>query len=110
MPVSIPDTHRHLLTSAVPGLLATMLPDGQPQISVVRIDYDGAHVLINTTLERQQGGHMLANSKVALLVIDPRDDSRWIEVRGRVVELRQHEEGVTILIEPVKVSLDAIFR
>jgi PPOX class probable F420-dependent enzyme len=140
-PVTIPDSHRDLLIGQVHGVLATMLPDGQPQVSIVWVDYNGTHVLINTTLERQKGRNMRANPKVALLVIDPQDASRWIEVWGRVVEMRRagaeahadtltrrytskrhfygdiypveqrrRETRVIVLIEPLKVSLDAIFK
>jgi PPOX class probable F420-dependent enzyme len=64
------------------------MPDGQPQSSIVWTDYDGAYIYINTTLERQKGRNMCSNPKVALLVIDPQNDSRWIEIRGNVVEIR----------------------
>jgi PPOX class probable F420-dependent enzyme len=117
-----------------------MMPDGQPQSSIVWVDFDGVHLLINTTLERQKGRNMRANPKVTLLVIDPDNSARWIEVRGRVVEITQNcaevhadkltqrytgkqhfygdiypveqkhkETRVIVKIEPVKVSLDAIF-
>jgi PPOX class probable F420-dependent enzyme len=66
-----------------------MMPDGERQASIVWMDYDGTHVLINTTLGRQKGRNLGANPQVSLLVIDPRDASRWIEVRGRAVELRR---------------------
>jgi PPOX class probable F420-dependent enzyme len=141
MAVPIPDTHRDLLVKPIHGVLSTMMPGGQPQSSIVWVDYDGTYVLINTTLERQKGRNMRANPKVALLVIDPQDVSRWIEVRGNVVEIqqegaeahadkltqrytckqrfygdiypveqRQKETRVVIKIEPIKVSLDAIFK
>jgi len=87
MAVPIPETHRDLLAGPIHGVLSTMMPDGQPQSSIVWTDYDGSYVLINTTLERQKGRNMRSNSKVALLVIDPKDVSRWIEVRGDVVEI-----------------------
>ena len=118
-----------------------MMPDGQPQSSTVWTDYDGTYVLINTTLERQKGRNMCANPKVALLVIDPQNVSRWIEVRGNVVEIsresaeahadkltqlytdkqrfygdiypveqKQQETRVIVKIEPLKISLDAIFK
>jgi len=89
MAVPIPDTHRDLLVGPIHGVFSTMMPDGQPQSSVVWVDYDDTYVLINTTLERQKGRNMRANPKVALLVIDPKDGSRWIEVRGRVVEIQR---------------------
>ena len=89
MAVHIPDTHRDLLVEPIHGVLSTMMPDGQPQSSIVWVDYDGTYVLINTTLERQKGRNMRANPKVAVLVVDPKDVSRWIEVRGNVVEIRR---------------------
>jgi PPOX class probable F420-dependent enzyme len=141
MAVSIPDTHRDLLLGPIHGVLSTMKPDGQPQSSIVWVDYDGIYVLINTTLERQKGRNMRTNPKVALLMVDPKDGSRWIEVRGKVVEVRREgaeahankltqrytgkqrfygdiypaeqqkkETRVIVKIEPMKVSLDAIFK
>lgn len=83
----IPESHCDLLVEAVHGVLTTVMPDGQPQNSIVWADYDGQYVLVNTTLERQKGRNMSANPRVTLLVIDPRDGSRWIEVRGTVVEM-----------------------
>lgn len=137
---SIPDSHRDLLCGKVHGVLTTLMPDGQPQSSIVWVDYDGDHVLLNTTLERQKGRNMQADPRIALLVIDPRDSSRWIEIRGRVVEFcpeaeahadkltarytgkahfygdiypvaqKEKETRVMVKIEPLKIALDAIFR
>jgi PPOX class probable F420-dependent enzyme len=87
MTVTIPDTHLDLFQKPVHGMLTTMMPDGTPQSSIVWVDYDGESILINTTLERQKGRNMAANPKVAVLVIDPQDTSRWIEVRGQVKEM-----------------------
>ena len=83
----IPNTHNDLLTEPINGVLTTMMPDGQPQMSIVWVDYDGDYVLINTTLERQKGKNMRANPKVNILVIDPKDGTRFLEVRGKVTEI-----------------------
>jgi PPOX class probable F420-dependent enzyme len=82
--ISVPDSHRDLLARPVHGVLSTMMSDGQPQSSLVWVDYDGSHVLINTALGRQKCRNMRANPKVTLLVVDPDRTDRWIEVRGRV--------------------------
>ncbi len=87
MQVTLPNTHRDLFQEPVHGVLTTMMPGGMPQSSIVWVDYDGEYVLINTTLERQKGRNMQANPKVTILVIDPKDSSRWIEVRGQVREM-----------------------
>jgi PPOX class probable F420-dependent enzyme len=141
MSIPIPASHCDLLARPVHGVLTTLLPDGAPQASIVWVDYDGQDVLINTTLERQKGRNMRARPRVALLVIDPQDTSRWIEVRGRVremttagaeahadrltqrytakrrfygdiypVEQKHKETRVVVKIEPLKVSLDAVFK
>ena len=85
----IPESHKELLLQPVHGVLSTMMPNGQPQLSIVWVDYDGEYVLINTTLERQKGKNMQANPKVNVLVIDPRDSARFLEVRGEVVEISE---------------------
>ena len=87
--MTIPNSHLDLLINPIHGVLSTVMPDGQPQMSVVWVDFKGEHVLINSTLERQKGKNMQANPKVNVLVIDPNNGARFIEVRGKVVEITQ---------------------
>jgi len=89
MTTSIPESHVDLLLEPVNGVLTTMMPDGQPQMSVVWVDYDGQYVLINTTLERQKGKNIQNNPKVNVLLVDPKDGARYLEVRGEVAEITQ---------------------
>lgn len=87
--VTIPDTHRNLLAGAHVAVLTTMLPDGQPQSSIVWIDYDGTYILVNTARERQKSRNMQRHSLVSVFVLDPSNGSRWIEIRGRVVAMTE---------------------
>ena len=91
MTVSIPDSHRELLGAPYLAILTTMMPDGQPQSSMVWVDYDGEFLLVNTAQGRRKTRNMQANPKVTVLVVDPQDTSRWIEVRGRVENLTAEE-------------------
>ena len=84
MSLTIPGTHLDLLTKPIHAVLTTMMPDGQPQSSLVWCDYDGECARVNTSLERQKGKNMQANPKVTLLVVDPEDTSRYLEIRGEV--------------------------
>jgi len=84
MSVPIPESHRDLLSRPIHGVLTTMMPDGQPQSSLVWCDEDGECACVNTTRERQKGKNMLANPKVCLLIVDPEDTSRYMQVRGDV--------------------------
>lgn len=80
--VPVPDSHVDLLTRPVPGVLTTMMPDGQPQSSLVWVDYDRECALVNTTRERRKGRNIAANPKVSLLVVDPANTGRFVQVRG----------------------------
>jgi PPOX class probable F420-dependent enzyme len=80
--VPIPPSHRDLLARPIHGVLTTMGADGQPQSSVVWVDIDDDCALVNTTLERQKGRNMLADPKVSLLVVDPENTGRYIQIRG----------------------------
>ncbi len=91
MSLQIPESHQNLLLQPINGVLTTMMPDGQPQMSIVWVDFDGEYVLINTTLERQKGKNVQTNPKVNVLVIDPKDGACFLEMRGEVIAIT--EEG-----------------
>jgi PPOX class probable F420-dependent enzyme len=80
--VPIPESHRDLLTRPVHGVFTTMGPKGQPQSSLVWVDLRDGSAVINTTVERRKGRNILADPRVSLLVVDPDDTSRYIQIRG----------------------------
>jgi PPOX class probable F420-dependent enzyme len=82
--VPVPASHLDLLIRPICGVLTTFGPDGRPQSSIVWLDVDGGCARVNTTLERQKGRNMLANPKVSLMVVDPENTSRFIQIRGDV--------------------------
>jgi PPOX class probable F420-dependent enzyme len=84
MSLPIPDSHLDLLSAPIHGVLTTMMPDGQPQSSLVWCNHDGACACVNTTRERQKGRNMARNPKVSLLVVDPENTARYLEIRGEV--------------------------
>ncbi len=84
MSLPIPESHLDLFIRPIHGVLTTMMPDGQPQSTLVWCDYDGEMVCINTSCERQKGKNMRRNPTVSLLVVDPEDTSRYLEIRGEV--------------------------
>ena len=80
--LTIPASHVDLLTRPICAVFTTMGSDGQPQSSLVWVDVDGGCAQVNTTLERQKGRNLLADPKVSLLVVDPDDTARFIQIRG----------------------------
>lgn len=99
MNISIPPSHLDLLTRPIHGVLTTMMTDGQPQSSLVWCDYDGECACVNTTLERQKGRNLSVNPKATLLIIEPEDTSRYIEIRGEMELVRtgamEHLNAIT---------------
>lgn len=66
--------------------LATVMPDGSPQVTPVWVDFDGQNILINTARGRQKDRNMTRNPAVAMSIVDPDDPYRYVQIRGRVVE------------------------
>ncbi|MFN8373721.1 MAG: PPOX class F420-dependent oxidoreductase [Anaerolineae bacterium] len=93
MTLMIPDSHKDLLEGPVYVTLTTVMPDGQPQSSVVWWDGDDNYILINTARGRQKEKNMTRNAKVTIMAIDPQNPYRWLEVRG-VVEDISEDGGV----------------
>jgi len=91
MMTGIPQSHLDLINGPRVAALTTVMPDGQPQTTVVWCNFDGTHVLINTMRGFRKERNMRANPRVTLLCYDPRQPLRYLEVRGRVVEMT--EEG-----------------
>jgi PPOX class probable F420-dependent enzyme len=87
----IPQSHRDLLNGPRVAALTTIMPDGQPQTTVVWCNFDGQHVLVNTMRGFQKEKNMRANPRVTLLCYDPCEPLRYLEIRGRVLEMT--EEG-----------------
>ena len=65
--------------------LATIMPDGSPQVTPVWFDTDDGHILINTNEGRVKDRNMRVRPKVAMTIQDPKDDYRYLGVRGEVV-------------------------
>ncbi|HEX2620667.1 MAG TPA: PPOX class F420-dependent oxidoreductase [Phototrophicaceae bacterium] len=84
---SIPESHRDLIERPVYVVLTTMMPDGQPQSTIVWWDGDGEYVRVNTALQRQKAKNMARNTRVTILAMD--NHARWLEVRGVVEEITQ---------------------
>ncbi len=78
----LPASHLDLLTRPICGVLTTMGPHGRPESSLVWVDVDGECARVNTTLERRKGRNLLANPRVSLLVVDPDNTGRFVQVRG----------------------------
>ena len=89
----IPEKYLDLLArdKKVFAALALTLADGTPQATPIWFDCDGTHIILNTARGRVKDKVMHRRGKVALMLIDPADPYRYVQIRGRVVE--ETEEG-----------------
>jgi PPOX class probable F420-dependent enzyme len=67
--------------------LATLLPDGSPQLTPLWIDVDGDDLLINTAKGRAKARNIERDKRVAVSVVDPNDPYNTVVVRGSVVDI-----------------------
>ena len=85
----IPDNYLDLLQKKAFASLATVMPDGSPQVTPVWFNYNDGVVRVNTAKGRVKANNMREGSPVALAIIDPDNPYRYIQVRGRVRQVRE---------------------
>ena len=71
--------------------LATIMPDGTPQVTPVWFDYTGGKIRVNSAKGRVKTRNMQEGAQVALSILDPDNPYRYIQIRGRVGHVT--EEG-----------------
>ena len=79
---AIPEQARPFLDGPEFATLATVNPDGQPQLSVVWVERDGDDVLVSTVAGRQKHRNLVANPRVSLLVYPRANPYSYVEIRG----------------------------
>jgi PPOX class probable F420-dependent enzyme len=87
MSTPLSDAVRQLLEAPNFAHVATVMPDGSPQVTVVWVDYDGRYVLINTAEGRQKPRNLRRDPRVAISVISQDNAYAAAMIRGRAVEL-----------------------
>jgi PPOX class probable F420-dependent enzyme len=93
MSALIPASYLDLVDCPPIAALTTIMPNGDPQTSVVWCDFDGTHVRVNTMLGFQKERNMRRNPRVTLLCFDPREPLRYLEIRGSVVDMTVEGAG-----------------
>ncbi len=89
MAVTIPEKYRDLFDKRAFASLGTLMPDGSPQVTPVWVDIDDGHLLFNSARGRQKDKNVRRDPRVTLTLIDPDNPYRYLEVRGRVVDITE---------------------
>jgi PPOX class probable F420-dependent enzyme len=69
--------------------LGTLMKDGSPQVTPVWCDFDGKYIRVNSALGRVKDKNIRRDPRVALAIVDPENPYRYIEIRGKVVEVTE---------------------
>jgi len=86
---TIPSNFHDLFEKKTFAQLATLMPDGTPQVTPVWCEFDGTHVVINSAKDRVKDKNMRRNPHVALSVQDPENPYRHLSLKGKVVEITE---------------------
>jgi hypothetical protein len=89
---TIPEKFLPLLTEKKAfAQLATVMPDGSPQVTPVWFFYKDGKFIVNTARGRVKDRNMKLNSRVALSILDPDNPYMHVSLRGKIV--RETEDG-----------------
>jgi PPOX class probable F420-dependent enzyme len=90
---AIPEKYMDLFSKPAFANLATLMPGGDPQVTPVWCDFQEGHVLVNSAQGRQKDRNMRRDPRVALSIQDPQNPYRYLEIRGRVTEVKEGPEA-----------------
>ena len=89
MATTIPESFKDLFQKKAFAHLATLMPDGRPQVTPVWCDMDGGLIRVNSARGRVKDRNMRRNAKVALSILDPDNPYRYLGILGDVVEVTE---------------------
>ena len=85
---------RELLTGTNFAFIAELMPDGSPHVSPVWIDLEGDLILVNTAKGRHKEANLRRDPRVAISISPQDDPYEHVDIRGRVVQIREGEAAV----------------
>ena len=98
MAAKIPEKYIDLLTDKIAfAELATLMPDGSPQVTPVWFEFKDGGIRINTAQGRRKMRNLEANPKLAMVIVDPANPYRYLQIRGHVT--RSTQEGADAHID-----------
>jgi len=89
----IPESLADLLERPLYAHLATVRPDGTPQVNPTWFRFDGEYVWLTATTRRQKNRNWQVQPAVALSITDPDRPYRYLEIRGQVERIIPDPEG-----------------
>jgi PPOX class probable F420-dependent enzyme len=89
----IPKSHLDLLERPLFAHLATIEPDGTPNVNPVWTVWDGEFLRFTTTTDRRKHRNVTQNTHLAISINDPERPYRYLEIRGVVERAEPDSSG-----------------
>src|SRR5215831_1124132 len=89
----IPESLADLVERPLYAHLATVRPDGTPQVNPTWFRFDGEYLWLTTTTKRQKNRNWHVQPAVALSIADPDRPYRYLEIRGWVERIVPDPQG-----------------
>src|ERR1700733_12517187 len=90
---TIPDKLIDLLQRPIFASLGTIRPDNTVQVNPMWFDYDGQTLRFTHTTRRAKYRNLQHNPSMSLLITDPDNPQRYLELRGRLIEVIPDPQG-----------------
>jgi PPOX class probable F420-dependent enzyme len=85
VPEQLPEGLLDLLRKPSPCFVATLMPDGSPQLTQTWVTTDGENIVINIVDGMQKARNLARDPRVAVNIVDPDQTDRYYAVRGHVI-------------------------
>ena len=105
MPERLPEGLLDLLRKPSPCFVATLMPDGSPQLTQTWVTTDGEAIVLNLVDGMQKMRNIARDPRVAVNVADPQDTSRYYAVRGRVINMTTERGPRALTKYPTSISV-----
>jgi len=89
----IPDDYLDLVQRPIFASLGTIRPDDTVQVNAMWFDFDGEFVRFTHTRKRAKFRNLQRNPSMSLLITDPDQPERYLELRGRLAEVEPDPTG-----------------
>lgn len=99
------DLAKRLIDAKTFASVATVNPNGSPQSSVIWLKREDDVVVFSTILGRRKTLNMQRDPRVSVLLFDPADPYRYVEIRG---EVSLTTEGGPELINELSLAYDGV--
>lgn len=111
----IPENYQDLLKDEAKAFayLATNMKDGTPQVTPLWFNWDGEYIWINSAVGRAKDQNMRERPHVAIVISDPHNPYRYIQIRGRVIDFTEdgaREHIDTLAMKYTGASYDRTYR